>query len=70
MLLLDFKIGCSTKCNNFFKNIELVYVGNILVGVEGKTKHQIRVIWVLQNQIPINNAPNMHYGSCKLIQVI
>jgi len=28
------------------------------------------VIWVLQNQIPINNTPNMNYGGCKLIQVI
>ncbi len=38
--------------------------------VEGKTKHQIAMIWVLQNQIPINNTPNINYGGCKLIQVI
>jgi len=70
MLLWDFKIGCSTNAIIFLKYKIGICWKHITCSAEGKIKHQIGVIWVLQNQIPINNTPNINYGGCKLIQVI
>jgi hypothetical protein len=58
------------KMQYFIKNIELVYVGNILHVVQKGNKTPNWCDLGITKPNTNNITPNMHYGSCKLIQVI